>query len=475
MNRLLNKVRELPKGAKASIAFFFSTLCTKGIAYLTTPFYTRLLTTAEYGQVSVYLTWVQIFGIVAMFSFMNGVFNNGMVDFPNKRNEFTFSLLVLSNIITLAFGLVIFLIFPIIRKYLNMDYPLLILMFLIFLFQPAQSFWMARQRYELKYKLPLLISVSSALFSSLSAVICLFLINRNGVYERLFGAEVVLICFYLAFYIVVGIKNKWRINIEYWKYAILFNLPLIPHYLSTYLLSSSDKIMISRLVGDTEAGIYSIAVSIASIALIVWTAINASLVPFTYEKCKTGEYDKISRVTKPLLFVFSLGCIFVIMLAPEAVRLISTKDYLDAIYVIPPIVGGVFFQVQYYIYANIVYYHKKPIYVMIASVSATILNISLNYLLIPKLGYRAAGYTTIVSYCFQAAIDFLAMRKITKTNVYDIRYVLILSAFVTVTAVMAPLFYHISFLRYEIVSLILLFGLLSRKKIFKKVMGFKNE
>ena len=86
---------------------------------------------------------------------------------------------------------------------------------------------------------------------------------------------------------------------------------------------------------------YSVAYSVAAIATIVWTAINSSLIPYTYEKCKEKDYKSIQRVTSPIIAVFAVACLFVIMLAPEVVAIMATPEYKEAIYVIPN-VGGVF-------------------------------------------------------------------------------------------------------------------------------------
>ncbi|MBR2489711.1 MAG: oligosaccharide flippase family protein, partial [Clostridia bacterium] len=85
---MLNKIKNLPAGVKASVAFFFASVITSGIAYIVTPIYTRLLSPEEYGQTSVFLTWVQVFGIIAMFCLHYGVFNNGMLDYKDKRDDF---------------------------------------------------------------------------------------------------------------------------------------------------------------------------------------------------------------------------------------------------------------------------------------------------------------------------------------------------------------------------------------------------
>ncbi|HOT60340.1 MAG TPA: oligosaccharide flippase family protein, partial [Spirochaetales bacterium] len=448
---------KISQSAKASLALLFSGIITKGIAYIATPFYTRLLTSEEFGQTSVFLTWVQVFGIIAMFCLSSGVFNNGMVDFPDRRDEYSFSMLILSNIITIIFGIVLFVLRPFISFIANIDLPLILLMLCIFLFQPAYNFWVAKQRYELKYKYVVIWSVILSIISPTVAIIAI-LNTENHLYARIFGAEVSLIVVYIGFYIYTAYKSKFKIKPEFWKVAIIFNLPLIPHYLSTYLLGSSDKIMISYLVGDEATAYYSVAYSVAAVVLIVWFAINSSLIPYTYEKCKEKDYLSIAKVTTPIMMLFAAVCVIVILLAPEAVRIMATEEYKEAIYVIPPIVGGVFFQVQYYLYANVVYYYKKPKYVMIASLTATITNIILNYVFIKKYGYFAAGYTTLVSYMIQALIDYLAMKKVVGIEVYNMRAISILSGVVIFIALFGSILYSISVVRY--IFLVCIFVLL---------------
>lgn len=471
----LDKIKKLPSSAKASIAFLFSSIITKGIAYITTPIYTRLLSTEEYGQVSVFLTWLQIFGIIAMFCLSMGVFNNGMLDFPMRRDQYSFSMLILSNTITVIFSVILFLIYPAIRNWVGMDYPLLALMTGVFIFQPAYNFWVARQRYEYKYKYVVLWAIVSAIVSPIVAIVlCLNSKPGNRLYPRLFGAEIPLVLIYIGFYIYLSKKSHFKVDFTFWKAALVFNLPLIPHYLSTYLLNSSDRIMISRLVSDSATAYYSVAYSVAAVATIVWSAVNGSLVPYTYEKCRDRNYKAISKVTLPILSLFAVVCLFVIMLAPEVIAVIATKDYREAIYVIPPIVGGVFFQVQYYIYANVVYYFKKPKYVMFASVTATLLNIILNYVFIKMYGYIAAGYTTLFCYIVQALIDYIAMRKVVKEEVYNMRYILWLSIAVIAIALISNSIYDLPIIRYFIVFAIVVIGTVKRKDVARIVLDIRK-
>ena len=278
----MTKLSKIPLPAKASFAFLIMSIIEKGLVFITSPIYTRLLTQSEFGQVSVFLSWLNLIGVIAMFCLSTGMFNNGMLDYEHDRDGFSFSMLVLSNIVTALCFVIILSVWPYVKLILDIDLPLLYLMFLIFFLQPAFNFWMARQRFEYKYKLLSAVVLSYAFLSPLTAIICIYLFPNHKIYGRLFGGESILLCVYLAFYLYTGAKAKWKINTSYWKVAILFNLPLIPHYLSGYVLNNSNRIIIANLVNNTAAAKYSVAYTIALAVTMVWTAINGSLIPYTY-------------------------------------------------------------------------------------------------------------------------------------------------------------------------------------------------
>jgi O-antigen/teichoic acid export membrane protein len=96
------------QGVKSSVAFALASAVSAGMSYLTTPVFTRMLTSTEYGEVTIYLTWQSIFAIIAMFSLNYGVFNNGMMDYKDDRDGYSYSLLRLSNIISICFAILVF-------------------------------------------------------------------------------------------------------------------------------------------------------------------------------------------------------------------------------------------------------------------------------------------------------------------------------------------------------------------------------
>lgn len=473
--KILTRLRRTPPPVLASLAFLVMSVIEKGLFLLTSPIYTRLLTQSEFGTVSVFLSWRGLLGVAATFCLSAGVFNNGMLDYEEDRNGFSFSMLILSNVITIICFVALSILWPGVKTIFGIDMPLLCLMFLFFLSQPAFAFWMARQRFEYKYRRLSLVVIAYAFLSHAAAITCIYLFPAHRVYGRLFGGEGVLLCVYGGFYLYIASKAKWKLNISYWKTAVLFNLPLIPHYLSGYLLNSSDRIMIANLTDSAAAAKYSVAYTIALAVTIVWNAINGSLVPYTYKKCKSKDYQSIAEITIPIISFYLLLCAVLILFAPEIIMIMAPASYFDGVYIVPPIVGGIFFMSMYSIFANVVYYYKRPKYVMYASVLAATLNVALNWLFIPMFGYAAAAYTTLFCYLVQAAFDYYAMKKAAGAGIYDARLLISFGTTMIIISLSSVYLYHHSALRYGVILLLFLLSVVFRQKIIKAAAMVKNK
>lgn len=116
--------------------------------------------------------------MIVTLNLSQGVFNNGMLEFKENRDQFEFALVVITVVCTGLF-LLIFEIFK--TSLLNMfEMPLVMvyIMALYFLFVPAYQFWSGRQRYEYKYKALSIVTVCIGLFSLLLGV--LFVLNVSS-------------------------------------------------------------------------------------------------------------------------------------------------------------------------------------------------------------------------------------------------------------------------------------------------------
>ena len=101
MRKLLSKYKEIPTQVKAAFWFMMCSFLQKGIAVITTPIFTRLLSTEDYGRLNVFNAWYGILSIFVTLCLSYGVFSQGIVKFEKDKDRFASSLQGLSTTLVL--------------------------------------------------------------------------------------------------------------------------------------------------------------------------------------------------------------------------------------------------------------------------------------------------------------------------------------------------------------------------------------
>ncbi len=474
----LEKTKNASPATKASIAILLSNLVLKGLSLISGPIFTRIMTTEQYGTVSVFLSWESMLSVIITLNLSSGVFNNGMLDFEDNRSQFQFSLLFISSISAIIwFGL-----FSIFRhhivSYMGLDMRYIYLMFLTFIVNPAYWYWNGRQRYEFKYKLSSLITVLSAVSSLILGIILVINSPQQKAFYRVLSFEIINILLGLIFCVYIAHSASFKVRFDYCAYALKFNLPLIPHYLSMYVLSSSDRIMISRIVNKSATAIYSVASTIGSIITILWQSIEASLSPWIYQELAEGKKEDVKKNTLIIMMFFSAISIFCTLFAPEIIFILAPNSYASGIYVIPSISAGVFFTAMYSLYMRIELYYKQTNFAAIASGIAAILNVILNAIFISKIGAVAAGYTTMACYAVLAYLHYLNVKRNEIDDCLNNKAFFAISAVTIIVAMLVTLLYNHTIVRYTTIIVIIAILVIKRdllKKLLEKFKMMKNN
>ena len=288
------------------------------------------------------------------------------------------------------------------------------------------------------------------------------------------GLALVELIGHTGFFVIQMRQGKKYYVGKFWKHALLFNLPLVPHYLSMTILNSSDRIMISRMVGDDVAGIYSLAYSVAQIVTMFNSALTQTLEPWRYKKLKEGKAEEIAQLAYPTLIFIAVMNLFVIVLAPEIVAIFAPTAYYDAIWVIPPVSMSTYFIFTYGYFAVFEFYFEKTKYVMAATTIGAVLNIILNYIFIGLFGYYAAGYTTLICYIVYSFAHYYFMRRICKKyldgqKVYSMKIIFGISALFMAVGFVLLWTYRNMILRYTIILALLAIIVVKRDVIFRYV------
>ncbi len=468
MNRvnIIQMWNNLSVAKKASLALIFSRLCQKGLAMISTPIFTRIMTTEQYGNISNFTSWQGTILIVATLNLAMGVFNNGMLDFKEDRSSFMLSALALSNVCTIIVGALLVLFYPLIKDYLGLSEGLILLMFVYMLFYPAYQYWSTRQRYEYKYKLLTVWTILIAFFQMVMGIVAvIYSVPEYQAVSKLYASEGVIIVAGIVSCLVIAFRAKGKIKKRYISYAFKFNIFLVPHFLAMTVLSSGDRIMIANMVGKTETAIYSVSYTVASVVLIFWEAVEASWIPWLYEHLNTNLLEPIKKRAREVVILFGGITLIFMLFAPEAIAILASSDYYEGIYIIPSVTAGVFFQALYAMYMRLEYFSKKTKMTMIGSITAAVANIILNFVFIRLFGYMAAGYTTLFCYILLFLFHMFYCRRIGMKNIYDDKFILLVSAVLVIFSIVVLVLYSITPMRYLCICGLLTIIFIKRKNI----------
>lgn len=476
---MLSKYKKIPIPAKASIWFVLCSIFQKGISFLTVPIFTRVMTTKQYGVYNTYLSWYQILLIFTSLNLYYGVFNNAMIKYEKQRDRYISSMQGIVTVLTLVFFVIYLMFRSAFNNLFNLETPLVLLLFIELLITPALQFWTVHNRFKYKYKKIVWVTVVKTLLNPILGII--FVVNSdNKDIARIVSIVLVefIICGVIAIYQFY--KGRCFFDKEFWKYAILFNLPLVPHYLSGLILSQGDRVIISKLLGESAVAFYSVAYNIGVMLNIIVVSINSSLTPWIYQKIKLNKAQDIKNVINATLVLMFVLIFIVIILAPEALDILAPKEYKEAVYVIPPIASSTFFFFMYIVFANIEFYYEKRKFVSIGSIVAAIINIILNIIFIPIFGYYAAGYTTLLCYIIFSFINFkfsliIIDDKMKGVNVFDKKIIYSISFVLLIMTIILNFVYKSTILRYGLVLIVGVLVIIYRKVLLSYLKELKNK
>lgn len=478
-HKLLDKYNSLSIRVKATMWFFVCSVLQRGISTITTPIFTRLLTTVEYGQVSVFNSWLYIVQVIVTLQLGAGVYTMGIVKFKDEEKIFTSSLQGLNLMLCLVWTVIYLLFRDLWNNLFSLTTIQMLAMLLMIWSSAAFTFWMTTQRNQFQYHKLVLVTLTVSILKPVIGIF--FVLNAHDkVTARILGLALVEVVIYSVFFVVQLKEGKKFFSAKYWKYAILFNIPLIPHYLAGTILSSADRIMIQRMVGSSEAGIYSLAYSISLIMTMVNDSLNKTMSPWLYQKVREKNYKDIPKVIYISLILIALANLILIAIAPEIIFIFAPLEYRGAIYVIPPVAMSVYVNYLYLCFAPFEFYFEKRIWTTIGTVVSATLNIILNYIFIRLFGYIAAAYTTLICYIINSSMHYYFMRKVCKTYLNNLKpYSPITLIFITLIFMIIGFLYIITYsnlyIRYGLTFALFVLFLTQKNKFFFVIKEMINR
>ena len=463
----ISKFNSLSIEKRSALVFVLATAISSGLNMLTTPLFTRFMPIESFGIVQLYNTWYQVLWVFATFSVTNAVVMVGFHDYPQDRFGFLSSSLGFSTISTFAFTILILIVKPWFVEVSSLNTSLIILMLLSFIFLNSTQLWICLSRYELKYKVVFWVMTLSGVFSSLFSLIAVYYTSSNYPEVRLWSQNLIPLLVGAVIFVYIIVKGKKFFNKQYWLFILTFNAPLLIHYLSQFVLSSSDRLMINHFTNESDVAIYSLAYIVSNILMVFFSPINSVIIPRTHKLMDDKNYKEIENFLYKLLLFIGVIIFFISLFAPEIIILLGGLEYLDAITIVPIVSASTLFTVLYLYIANIEFMYGKTSRIAYMTIIAAVLNIVLNAMFIPYWGYKAAAYTTLFAYAIYAGLHLHNMHKLVGSYIISSTKLTLICLFIVGICMLTLLLTNFTIIRYVIALLLVVSGIANLSKLKK--------
>lgn len=390
--------------------FTISNFGSKIITFLMVPLYTNILSSYEYGIVDLINSTINL-----LFPVLTLAISEGILRFAFDRAYKQVQVLITAGYIVLISMIIVFASKPII----------------LYLLEDLQNYW--------GYFILIYIGVAgnnclsnylrgidrTKVFAIKGILYTFTFVVLNIIFLLFFklGIKGYLLSFILSetitiLYMVIAIKiniekEDCRLNKYLLADMLKYSLPLIPSIVSWWVMQISDKYIIIFYLGISASGIYGIAYKIPTILSMLTSIFMQAWQISVIKSVDDSDNDVfISQIYK-YFTVFSIAaCAILILLSKILGKILYANEYFIAWTYVPILLIAYLFSGLSGILASVFSAQKKTNVLFHSTVLGALVNIVLNFLLIPRFGAIAAAYTTLVGFVVTWIIRLKSVKKI---------------------------------------------------------------
>ena len=442
-------------------------LCTQFVSFLLLPLYTALLSPEEYGTVDLIVSYITLLLPLVCWQFDMGIFRF-MLDCRGDQAKIKtlFSSVAIVNIMQSAGFLVLF---ALLGKYISSDYVwYLVVGIALNVFSGLLMQFARGIGKMIHYSIGSFVSATGTIVLNVIFLVCLKM-GAHGMLLATLGG-ILANCVYLFFALRV-----WRyFSIRNYDGAVVravakYSLPMVPGQLSGLVLSTSNRTIISWLLGVGANGVFTIANKFSSLMHTAYGFFATAWVETVSVHFEDEDRDAfISDMMETALALFVSVCVGIIAVMPIAFPIMVDGEYAQAYGHIPILLIGIIFRVLMGLYSAIYIALKKSREIAKTTIIGAVINVALHFALIQFLGLYAASIATMVSFAVVALQRRVDIRKYVtiKSNVQFVVLAVCAVLWVTVS-------YYINTLWLNVVTLCfaVCYAAYANRKILKAVIA----
>ena len=183
------------------------------------------------------------------------------------------------------------------------------------------------------------------------------------------------------------------------KQMMRFAIPLIPMTLMVWVLTLSDRYVLLYYRGEAEVGLYGIGSRFINLMNVVISAVSMAYTTFAFSSKDDSDSKKQYYYIYNIESFLMIGIAFTVgLFGKEIVHVMAAESYGQSYRVLRDLLFSQAFFAMTSIVGYGIYFEKKSVYSLIAVSAGAMLNLGLNMALIPRYGFAAAAFTTLLGY-----------------------------------------------------------------------------
>lgn len=388
----------------------FGKMCTQFVQFLLLPLYTALLDPAEFGIVDLFNTYVVLLVPLFNWQFERGLFRF-MLDCRSNADEqkTVFSTVIIANFCQSVLFLCCYLLF---RNFIDSSFRIFLAIDVV-----ANIFMNTLLQFARGIGKNTSYAVASflSIFCNVSLNVIFIAVLKMGALGMFLATAISK--FITIAYLFVADKSWHFFSVRHFhlpqfKAIFRYSIPLVPNALSWWVISASNRSIITASLGLAANGVFAAASKFSGIFITVYNVFDMAWTESVSLHMRDPDKDEYLTGTINTVFqLFGSLCILLISVMPFVFPIMVSTQYADAYQQIPILMLAVLFQVAVGLYSAIYIALKKSDEIAKSSIMAAAINLCTNICLIRHIGLYAASLATMVGYAVMAIYRYIDCKR----------------------------------------------------------------
>lgn len=405
--------------AKNTAIVSIGKICTQLITFLLLPVYTAVLSNEEYGVVDLLNTLTSLLLPIVTLQIEQGIFRYLIDCRENNEKQIKLITTIIRFMIIQSIACIV--IFLCVSPFIHNEYKYFLMANLLMGIFSSLLLQICRGLGD-----NATYAIGSFITGAFTVVLnVIFIVAfRWGAYGML-GATAIsnFICavyIFLKRKIYKYIKPK-QFDKTILKEIIKYSVPLIPNMISWWIVSASDRTIISAVIGIAQNGIYSAANKFSGVFTTLYSVFNLTWTESASININSEDRDEFfSKILDFVIRFFGCLCLGTIAVMPFVFNILINEKFAEAYYQIPILILGSVFNILVSFVGSIYVAKKLTKEIAKTSIISAVINIFVNIALIKSIGLYAASISTVIAYALMFIYRWIDVKKYVKFNVNKI-------------------------------------------------------